>query len=127
QADWLLRSYNFELDEITSVTADGNLDLEVDPKLAWALVHREVVPVDVNRASREMLLRVPGFGVRTVISILSAGRHRALRYEDVIRIGASLKRARSFIAAGGWSPGALIDSVDLRAKFAPPPEQLTLF
>ena len=127
QADWLLRFYDFQLDEITSVTADGNLDLEVDPKLAWALVHREVFPLDVNRASREMLLRVPGFGVKTVNRILSTRRHRTLRYEDLIRMGASMKKARSFVTAGGWSPGGLTDSIDLRARFAPPPEQLTLF
>ena len=127
QADWLLRFYDFQLDEITSVTADGNLDLEVDPKLAWALVHRQVFPLDVNRASRELLLRVPGFGVKTVNRILSTRRHRTLRYEDLIRMGASMKKARSFVTAGGWSPGGLTDSIDLRARFAPPPEQLTLF
>jgi len=127
QADWLLRFYDFQLDEITSVTADGNLDLEVDPKLAWALVHREVFPLDVNRASREMLLRVPGFGVKTVNRILSTRRHRTLRYEDLIRMGASMKKARSFVTVRGWSPGGLTDSIDLRARFAPPPEQLTLF
>jgi len=127
QADWLLRFYDFQLDEITSVTADGNLDLEVDPKLAWALVHREVFPLDVNRASRELLLRVPGFGVKTVNRILSTRRHRTLRYEDLIRMGASMKKARSFVTVRGWSPGGLTDSIDLRARFAPPPEQLTLF
>lgn len=127
QADWLLRFYDFQLDEITSVTADGNLDLEVDPKLAWALVHREVFPLDVNRASREMLLRVPGFGVKTVNRILTTRPHRTLRYEDLLRVGASMKKARNFITAGGWSPGGLTDSIDLRARFAPPPEQLTLF
>ncbi len=127
QADWLLRFYEFELDEITSVTADGNLDLEVDPKLAWALAHRAVFPLDVNLASREMLLRVPGFGVKTVTRILSTRRHRALRYDDLIRMGASMKKARAFITAGGWTPGALTDSANLRARFVPPPKQLSLF
>ncbi|MFU1683923.1 putative DNA modification/repair radical SAM protein [Phaeobacter piscinae] len=127
QADWLLRFYDFQLDEITSVTPDGNLDLHIDPKLAWALAHREMFPLDVNRASREMLLRVPGFGVKTVNRILSTRRHRSLRYEDLLRIGASMKKARAFVVAGGWTPGRLTDSVDLRARFAPPPEQLALF
>ena len=126
QADWLLRFYDFDLDEITSVTADGNLDLEVDPKLAWALVHRAVFPLDVNRASREMLLRVPGFGVKTVKRILSTRRHRDLRYEDLIRMGASMKKAKSFITAIGWSPGKSLDATNLRAQFAPPPVQLSL-
>ena len=127
QADWLLRFYDFQLDEITSVTADGNLDLDVDPKLAWALVHRGVFPVDVNRASREMLLRVPGFGVKTVNRILSTRRHRTIRYEDLLRMGASMKKAKIFITAGGWSPGGLTDGINLRARFAPPAEQLSLF
>ncbi len=127
QADWLLRFYDFQLDEITSVTADGNLDLDIDPKLAWALVHREVFPLDVNRASREMLLRVPGFGVKTVARILTTRRHRALRYEDLLRMGASMKKAQAFITAGGWSPRGLTDSAGLRARFAPPPTQLSLF
>jgi putative DNA modification/repair radical SAM protein len=126
QADWLLRFYGFDLHEITGVTPDGNLDLEIDPKLAWALQHRDLFPLDVNMASKEMLLRVPGLGVKTVNRILSARRHRNLRYEDLARIGASLKKARAFITAGGWSPGNLTDSANLRAQFAPPPEQLSL-
>ncbi|WP_069300600.1 putative DNA modification/repair radical SAM protein [Neptunicoccus sediminis] len=126
QADWLLRFYGFELDEITSVTQDGNLQLDYDPKLAWALAHRGLFPLDVNRASRELLLRVPGFGVRTVNRILSTRRHRNLRYEDLTRMGVSMKKARAFVTATGWSPAALTDSADLRAKFAPPPEQLSL-
>ncbi|UWQ39822.1 putative DNA modification/repair radical SAM protein (plasmid) [Leisingera aquaemixtae] len=127
QADWLLRFYGFGLEEITSAAPDGNLDLEIDPKLAWALAHRGLFPLDVNRASREELLRVPGFGVRTVNRILSTRRHRALRYEDLQRMGALLKKARPFITAVGWTPGALADTADLRARFAPPPEQLSLF
>ncbi|SMY06320.1 putative DNA modification/repair radical SAM protein [Flavimaricola marinus] len=127
QADWLLRFYDFRLDEITDTALGGNLDLEIDPKLAWALAHREGFPVDVNSAPREMLLRVPGFGVKTVNRIIATRRHRTLRYEDVARLGASLKKARVFITAQGWSPGGLTDSADLRARFAPPPEQLSLF
>ena len=126
QADWLLRFYGFDLHEITGVTADGNLDLDIDPKLAWALAHRGAFPLDVNTASREMLLRVPGFGSKTVKRILSTRRYRNLRYDDIARMGASMKKARCFVTAGGWSPGALTDSVNLRARFVPPPEQLTL-
>ena len=127
QADWLLRFYDFGLEEITSVTADGNLDLDIDPKLAWALAHRGLFPIDVNRAPREMLLRVPGFGIKTVNRILSTRRHRALRYEDLLRMGASMKKARTFITAGGWSPRGLDDVENLRARFLPPPKQLSLF
>lgn len=64
QADWLMRFYGFEADEITAGGKDGNLDLAIDPKLAWALAHRASFPVDVNRAGRVMLLRVPGFLAR---------------------------------------------------------------
>ncbi|WP_092840829.1 putative DNA modification/repair radical SAM protein [Roseovarius lutimaris] len=127
QADWLLRFYGFELDEITGVTRDGNLDLDFDPKIAWALAHRGLFPLDVNTASREMLLRVPGFGVKTVSRILATRRHRTLRYEDLTRMGVSMKKARAFVTAVGWSPAGLTDSADLRAKFAPPPEQMSLF
>lgn len=127
QADWLLRFYGFALDEITDVARDGNLDLEIDPKLAWVLAHRGLFPVDVNRAAREMLLRVPGFGVKTVNRILTTRRHRDLRHEDLRRMGASLKKARPFITLRDWTPGALTDTADLRARFAPPPEQLSLF
>lgn len=126
QADWLLRFYGFDVDEITGVAPGGNLDLDLDPKLAWALAHRALFPVDVQRADREMLLRVPGFGTRTVGRVLTTRRHRTLRYEDLQRMGAALKKARPFITVRGWTPGALTDSADLRARFAPPPEQLQL-
>jgi len=126
QADWLLRFYGFDVGEITGARADGNLDLEIDPKLAWALQNRALFPVDVNKAAREMLLRVPGFGTKTVGRILQTRRHRALRYEDLIRLGALVKKAQPFITAVGWTPGGLTDSANLRARFAPPPEQLQL-
>lgn len=127
QADWLLRFYGFDVGEITAATPDGNLDLEIDPKLAWALQNRAQFPVDVNTASKDMLLRVPGFGTKTVQRIIGTRRHRTLRYEDIQRMGASLKKAQAFIVAAGWTPGSLTDSASLRARFAPPPEQLSLF
>ena len=127
QADWLMRFYGFDVGEITAGRADGNLDLAIDPKLAWALANRHLFPVDPMRADRETLLRVPGFGTKTVNRILSARRHRTLRWDDLARIGANLKAARPFITLPDWSPGKLIDTADLRARFAPPPEQLALF
>ncbi|MCA0921852.1 putative DNA modification/repair radical SAM protein [Pseudooceanicola nanhaiensis] len=126
QADWLLRFYGFDVEEIASAAPTGNLDLEVDPKLAWALANRHLFPLDVNRAEREMLLRIPGVGVRSVNRILATRRHRTLRYEDLVRIGANMKQARPFLTALDWHPRALTDSADLRARFAPPPEQLQL-
>ncbi|MEO9863992.1 MAG: radical SAM protein, partial [Yoonia sp.] len=98
----------------------------IDPKLAWALQNRALFPVDVNSASREMLLRVPGFGTKTVGRILQTRRRRTLRYEDLLRLGASVKKAQPFITALGWTPGAMTDAANLRARYAPPPEQLTL-
>ncbi len=127
QADWLLRFYGFGLDEITSAAPSGNLDLEIDPKLAWALANRALFPVDVSRAARHMLMRVPGFGARTVQRILAARRSGPVRYADLLRIGARVKQAEPFILLPDWSPGSLIDSASLKARYAPPPEQLSLF
>ncbi|WP_238372391.1 putative DNA modification/repair radical SAM protein [Heliomarina baculiformis] len=126
QADWLMRFYGFDADEIAGATRDGNLDLEVDPKLAWALSNRHLFPLDVNRAERENLLRVPGLGTKTVARILTTRRHRSLRYDDLRRMGANLKQAKPFITLLDWRPRALSDIADLRARFAPPPEQLQL-
>jgi len=126
QVDWLYRFYGFDIGEITAIGGDGMLDLDIDPKLAWALKNRDRFPVDVNVADREMLLRVPGFGTKTVASILSSRRFRRVRLEDIARFGVSLKKVKAFIVADGWTPGKLIERPDLRAMFAPQPEQLSL-
>ena len=122
----MMRFYGFSTQEITSAMPAGMLDLEIDPKLAWALANRHLFPVDVNRAERETLLRVPGLGTRTVGRILATRGHRTLRYEDLRRMGANLKQAKPFITLLDWRPRALGDAADLRARFAPPPEQLQL-
>ncbi len=126
QADWLYRFYGFDIEEITSARPDGMLDLDMDPKLAWALAHRERFPVDINRSAREILLRIPGLGTKTVKAILSGRRHRRLRLEDLQRLGVSLKKVKAFIVADGWSPHRLIDSADLNHMFQRKPEQLAL-
>ena len=115
QADWLTRFYGFET------------DLDVDPKLAWALRHRGRFPVDVNRADRESLLRVPGLGTRSVDRILASRRFRTLRLEDVGRLTRSLRVARHFLTAAGWSPGKGLDEPMLKARLTPRPQQLSLF
>ena len=127
QADWLYRFYGFAMDEILAGGDGSMLDPDMDPKLAWAVRHRDVFPVDVNRADRETLLRVPGFGTKTVSRVLDTRRFRTLRYDDLLRMGAVLKNAKPFITLPGWTPRMLTDSADLRARFAPPPEQLSLF
>lgn len=124
QADWLLRHYGFTAAELLPA---GDLDPDLDPKTAWALRHRHLFPVDVRRAGREMLLRVPGFGTRSVDRILSARRHRALRWEDLRRMGAVLGRAAPFVEAEDWHPRGLLEAEGLRARLAPPPQQLSLF
>ncbi|MEM7053068.1 MAG: putative DNA modification/repair radical SAM protein [Pseudomonadota bacterium] len=127
QADWLYRFYGFETQDILSGGDQGMLDLDIDPKLAWALKHREWFPVDVNSADKETLLRVPGLGVRSVLKILQARRQSRLRLEDVQHLTVSIKKVMPFIVAVGWSPGSLTDHQKLRQQFAPPPEQQTLF
>ena len=126
QADWLMRFYGFAEGEILDGRGDGMLDLAIDPKLAWALRRRETFPVDVNRAPRELLLRVPGLGTRVVDRIVETRRHRRLRLEDVGRLCQSIAKVRPFIVAEGWSPGRLTDSAGLRETVAPP-AQLELF
>ncbi len=128
QSDWLMRFYGYRPDEVMQATgADGNLPLDIDPKLAWALKFRERFPVDVNRASKEALLRVPGLGVKAVNQILASRRHRTLRLEDVARLTVSLTKVRPFICAADWRPLVLSDRADLRALLAPRSEQLELF
>ena len=125
QADWLMRFYGFETAEIIAPGQD--LDLAIDPKLAWALRHREDFPVDVNTASREQLLRVPGLGTRSVDRMIAARKLTRLSLADVKRLARNLEKLKPFVTASDWSPGALTDRIDLRDRFAPPPEQLSLF
>ena len=96
QADWLLRFYNFKVDEIVD-DSYPDLYLEIDPKLAWALRHPEAFPVDINRADYEMLLRVPGLGVKSAKMILTARRYSRLGTSHLKQIGVVLKKAQYFI------------------------------
>ena len=128
QSDWLMRFYGFTAREVQS-TADaaGMLPLDIDPKLAWALKFRDSFPVDVNRAPKEMLLRVPGLGTRAVERILSSRRSRKLRLDDVARLTLSVAKVRPFIVAADWRPTLLTDRADLHARLAPKQQQLELF
>jgi putative DNA modification/repair radical SAM protein len=96
QADWLIRFYGFEQEELVTSSA-GLLSLEHDPKLAWALAHPERFPVDLNRAPREQLLRVPGLGVKSVERLLAARRVRTLRRADVHHLRAATQRVLAFV------------------------------
>ena len=126
QSDWLMRFYGFAPKEVQSATdADGMLPLDIDPKLAWALKFRERFPVDVNRASKEMLLRVPGLGTKAVERILSSRRWRKLTLDEIARLTLSIAKVRPFIVTADWRPTLLIDRADLHARLAP--KQLELF
>jgi putative DNA modification/repair radical SAM protein len=130
QSDWLMRFYGYAPGEIALAAGpDGMLPLDIDPKLAWALRFRERFPVDVNRAPREDLLRVPGLGTRAVKGILAARRQRRLRLEDVGRLAVSVAKVRPFLIAADWTPTALTDRADLRRLVAPAaaPRQMELF
>ena len=102
------------------------LDLDIDPKLAWALRHREHFPVDVNRAPRHLLLRIPGLGARTVDRLIEARRMTAVRLSDLSKLTNTARKAMPFIQTADYQPGGLLDTANLRARFAPPPEQLRL-
>ncbi|MDR7103119.1 putative DNA modification/repair radical SAM protein [Croceicoccus sp. BE223] len=131
QSDWLMRFYGFAPHEVAQAAGtDGMLPLDIDPKLAWALKFRETFPVDVNRAPKEALLRVPGLGTRAVGQILSARRHRRLRLEDVAKLTVSVKKVQPFIVTADWRPVLLTDRADLKSLIAPASaaaEQLELF
>lgn len=129
QSDWLIRFYDYSPDEVGAASdpATGMLPLDIDPKLSWALKFRDRFPVDVNRAPREMLLRVPGLGVKAVGRILAARRYRRLRLDDIARLTVSLKKLRPFVVTEDWRPLALSDRADLRALVGPGPKQLELF
>lgn len=128
EADWLIRNYGFSASDITEGLDGGNLDLEKDPKLAWALRHRGLFPIDVNRASRSVLLRIPGIGIRNVARILKIRRFHRITLEDLVRLRVSLNRARWFITTADHNPDVFrLDRTDLLDRFKPKLIQPGLF
>jgi putative DNA modification/repair radical SAM protein len=128
QSDWLMRFYGFAPAEVQDAADEqGMLPLDIDPKLAWALRHRETFPVDVNRAPKEMLWRVPGLGTKAVDHILASRRWRKLRLDDVARLTLSIAKVRPFITTADWRPTLLVDRADLRSLVGPKQQQLELF
>lgn len=113
QSDWLIRFYKFKAEEI--LTDDQPfLDLEVDPKLGYALRNMHLFPVDINRADYEMILRVPGIGLQSAQKIVLARRHRKLNSDHLKKIGVVMKRAKYFITCNelpfsttDWEPERL--------------------
>ncbi|MEZ6090512.1 MAG: putative DNA modification/repair radical SAM protein [Pirellulaceae bacterium] len=127
QADWLMRFYGFEVGEILNAESP-NLDLKLDPKHAWALRNRHRFPVDVNRADRELLLRVPGIGTRNVARILQVRRHQKLRIADLKRLRIAWSRAAPFVITADHNPAlAELDSQRLHQPARRRPQQLLLF
>jgi putative DNA modification/repair radical SAM protein len=126
QADWMMRFYGYSRAETADAAEEGgNLPLDIDPKLAWALKHRDRFPVDVNTAPREALLRVPGLGVKAVERIIAARRQRRLRLEDLGRMTVSTRKIRPFLIAADWRPTLLADAA-MPVRRAEP-TQLELF
>jgi predicted DNA-binding helix-hairpin-helix protein len=127
QADWLVRFYGFGAHELTS-EQHPNLDLKIDPKLAWALRHRDFFPVDINQASRPALLRIPGIGARNVDRILKIRRHHKLRLDDLARLRVSTPKTKPFVVTADHNPDAhRIDAADLPQRVSPKNQQLELF
>jgi putative DNA modification/repair radical SAM protein len=96
QADWLMRFYKFSIQEIID-PRQPNLDLDIDPKLSWALRNLHCFPIDINKADYRMILRVPGIGVSSAVKIVKARKFRNLGWDELKRFGIALSRAKHFI------------------------------
>ncbi|QDG53440.1 putative DNA modification/repair radical SAM protein [Persicimonas caeni] len=126
QADWLMRFYGFQAAEI--VEEEDNLPLDIDPKLAWAIRHRDLFPVDLNRASFEEIVRVPGIGVRNAKRIVAMRRKRRVRLEDLRKMRSNVRKAAPFVITADKNPHLRrLDDLDLRYQLADRSEQLSLF
>ena len=125
QADFLLRAYGFKADELFDV--GGDLPLDIDPKLAWALAHRDQFPVDLNRAPPWMIARVPGIGMRNAGRLVTLRRSRAVRYLDLVRLRCAMDKIKPFIIVQDFRPAqGEASSQRLRGLLAPKPVQLAL-
>ncbi|MDT6961376.1 MULTISPECIES: putative DNA modification/repair radical SAM protein [unclassified Cupriavidus] len=125
QADFLLRGYGFRAEELFQ--ADGALPLDIDPKLAWALAHREAFPVDLNRAPQRLIARVPGIGMRNAKRLAELRRTRAIRYQDLIRLRCAMDTVKAFVVTQDYKPALAEPTSDqLRRALAPAPQQLAL-
>lgn len=131
QADWLLRFYGFKLNEITSSIAQnrGMFDLDVDPKLGWALRNRQEFPVDVNTADYEAILRIPGVGVTTAKRIVQQRRISRLRLQDLQKMRVSVEKVKPFVSTLDHLPaGPEVSSQALKIRLVnPAQQQMALF
>ncbi|MFO1241762.1 MAG: putative DNA modification/repair radical SAM protein [Rickettsiales bacterium] len=122
QADWMLRFYEFKVDEIVD-NSHPNLDIDIDPKTSWALRHPEFFPLDVNRATREQLLRIPGIGARTVHKLLEIRRYKKIVLQDLLTLRVAWKRAKSFVIAADYRPN-MPQGDQLAAQLRPAAQQM---
>ena len=126
QADFLLRGYGFDVSELLS--GPGNLALDIDPKLAWALNNREHFPVDLNRAEPSMIARVPGIGVLSAKRLVALRRQKRIRYDDLTRLRCALEKAKPFIVTQDYHPPqAGSESLQLRQQLTETPAQMALW
>ena len=126
QADFLLRGYGFTAGEL--MPAAGNLALDIDPKLAWALSNRAHFPLDLNRADEGMIARVPGIGLRTARRLIDLRRLRRIRWEDLSRLRCSLKKLAPFVVTADYKPAQGAASSELlRRTMADAPQQMNLW
>ncbi len=127
QADFLMRSYGFNAAEL--LPAAGNLALDIDPKLAWALAHREHFPMDLNVAEETMIARVPGIGLRNAKRLVELRRLRRIRYADLTRLRCSMKKIAPFIVTADYRPvsDTTASEVLRRAMAEHSPRQLDLW
>lgn len=128
QADFLLRGYGYKAAELLS--GPGDLALDIDPKLAWALAHREHFPLDLNQADASLIARVPGIGLRTTERLVALRRERRIRYDDLTRLRCVLAKAKPFIVTSDYHPRqSEVPSAILRQQLrdTPPPQQMGLF
>jgi putative DNA modification/repair radical SAM protein len=126
QADFLMRGYGFQASEL--LAGAGNLALDIDPKLAWALAHRELFPLDLNLAEPQMIARVPGIGLRNAKRIAELRRSRRIRYVDLARLRCSMDKLKPFIITADYRPQRdTLPSESLRRMMAEAPQQMSLF
>jgi putative DNA modification/repair radical SAM protein len=127
QADFLMRGYGFQAGELLP-EGGGNLALDIDPKLAWALSHRDLFPLDLNVAEPQMIARVPGIGIRNAKRIVELRRSRRIRYVDLARLRCSMDKVKPFIVTVDYRPQRdTLPSESLRRLMSEAPQQMSLF